>query len=152
MSKPRPGRPTAITHARITSMVTPLVLDRLLPALARRPFTLSFTLGAFHMTVNPPTARPVPTSGPLFPLGRLVATPNALQVLETLHIDPLTLLQRHVQGDWGDLDPVDQQANQAALQDGARLFSSYHLTADVRVWVITEADRSVTTLLMPEDY
>ena len=148
MSQALAGRLVPVKHT--TPLVAPLALDQLLTTLARQPFDLTFTFGAITMSLS--TSTPRPTSGPLFPLGRLVATPHALQVLETHHVDPLSLLQRHVSGDWGDLDPVDRQTNHDALQDGDRLFSSYHLTPEVRVWVITEADRSVTTLLMPEDY
>lgn len=101
------------------------------------------------MSAPHPAAVP---AAPLFTLGRLVATPHALKVLEAHGVQPLSLLQRHVRGDWGELCSEDVQANQEALQDGFRLFSSYLLNADVKVWVITEADRSVTTLLMPEDY
>jgi len=101
--------------------------------------------------VSAPHPAAVPAA-PLFTLGRLVATPHALKVLEAHGVQPLSLLQRHVRGDWGELCSEDVQANQEALQDGFRLFSSYLLNADVKVWVITEADRSVTTLLMPEDY
>lgn len=104
------------------------------------------------MTITLKTDSPTATGGPLFALGHLVATPYALRVLEALGMTPLPLLTRHIQGDWGDLDPADVQVNQEALQDGSRLFSSYTLRHDIKVWVITEADRSVTTVLMPDDY
>ncbi|MBK1719166.1 hypothetical protein [Thiocystis violacea] len=104
------------------------------------------------MTLTTASTAPESPQPPLFPLGRLLATPHAVQVLATHNVDTLSLLQRHVQGDWGELDPADVQANQDALHDGARLFSSYRLSEAVRVWIITEADRSATTVLMPEDY
>lgn len=85
-----------------------------------------------------------------FSLGQLVATPNALA-----HVSPeeiVASLSRHVRGDWGDCCPEDRAANDAALTDGSRLFSVYHTAGRVRFWIITERDRSVTTVLLPEDY
>ena len=86
----------------------------------------------------------------LFRLGHLVATPNALEKLQQLDIT--AALQRHQAGDWGDVDEHDRQANDLALTEGTRLFSVYHSAKQLKFWVITEADRSVTTVLMPEDY
>jgi hypothetical protein len=86
----------------------------------------------------------------LFRLGQIVATPNALNKLTQQ--DVLTALQRHQAGDWGDVCQDDRQANDRALNDGSRLFSVYHSEKQFKFWVITEADRSVTTVLMPEDY
>ncbi len=87
-----------------------------------------------------------------FPLGQLVGTPGAMQAMEDAgHIPPEFLL-RHHHGDWGELDEEDNQANEHALVDGTRLFSAYATRLRERLWVITEADRSVTTLLLPEDY
>ena len=62
------------------------------------------------------------------------------------------MIDRHVSGDWGDLDEFDRQQNDEALKDGGRIFSAYHTSAGTKVWVITEADRSSTTALLPEDY
>lgn len=93
-----------------------------------------------------------PPSKPLFALGRLVSTPSATQVMETLGLSPFTLLRRHVSGDWGDLCEDDKHYNDEALTDNTRLLSAYQITEAVKIWVITEADRSVTTLLLPEDY
>ena len=86
----------------------------------------------------------------LFRLGRIVATPNALSQLTQLEI--LRALQRHQAGDWGDVDEEDRQANDQALREGTRLFSVYHSATGIKFWVITEADRSATTFLLPEDY
>jgi hypothetical protein len=86
----------------------------------------------------------------LFRLGRMVATPNALAHLA--QADILDAIKRHQAGDWGELDEHDRQANDRALKDGTRLLSVYHSANGIRFWVITEADRSATTLLMPEDY
>jgi hypothetical protein len=86
----------------------------------------------------------------LFRLGRTVATPNALSNLSPE--DVLRGIQRHQSGDWGDVDTHDRDANDRALTDGTRLFSVYHSAAGLKFWIITEADRSSTTVLMPEDY
>lgn len=92
------------------------------------------------------------SSRPLFPLGRIVATPGALDAMEKLDIAAWTLLSRHRQGDWGDLSPEDRVENELAVRKGFRVLSSYPIGSDVRIWIITEADRSVTTLLLPEEY
>jgi hypothetical protein len=85
-----------------------------------------------------------------FNLGRLVATPNALHQIPNDEI--LSALSRHCQGDWGDLDPEDLATNNRALELGGRLFSAYHSSEGIKFWIITEADRSATTVLLPEDY
>ena len=89
---------------------------------------------------------------PLFNLGQLVATPGALAVLEKSGQNAMEFLSRHVRGDWGELPEEDKAENQFSLEKGFRLLSSYRTTADDRIWVITEADRSHTTLLLPEEY
>lgn len=90
---------------------------------------------------------------PLFPLGQVVATPGALSLLEENNLNPSDFLTRHVKGDFGDLCNEDKKANQDALVDGARIFSSYFINDQKdKLWIITEADRSVTTLLLPEEY
>lgn len=86
----------------------------------------------------------------LFPLGQLVATPNALTHLS--QEDILTAIHRHQAGDWGDLSEEDRQENAFSLQKGFRLLSVYHSAQGVKFYIITEADRSVTTVLLPEDY
>jgi hypothetical protein len=85
-----------------------------------------------------------------FDLGQLVATPNALNVLS--HVDIVAGLSRHIRGDWGELDPHDLLVNKQALLHGGRLFSEYRSTNQVKFWIITECDRSATTVLLPEDY
>lgn len=87
-----------------------------------------------------------------FPLGQLLATPTALSALVQQKVSPWALVRRHEQGDWGELDEHDRQANEQALTDGIRLLSAYALPDSTRIWVITEADRSATTLLLPEEY
>ena len=85
------------------------------------------------------------------PLGRVVATPGALNLLRKSGGHPFDLLARHAAGDWGDLCAFDRRQNEIALRDGYRVLSSYETMAG-RVWIITEADRSVTTILLPEEY
>ena len=95
---------------------------------------------------------------PKFPLGRIYATPGALELLERSNLDARTLIARHVHGDWGLVHPDDAAANEHAISRGHRIVSSYAvgpagLTRDPDViWVITEADRSATTLLLPGEY
>jgi hypothetical protein len=88
--------------------------------------------------------------GPL-PLGRIGATPGALQVLTEAGEDLRLLLARHASGDWGDLDEDDRRENQRSLRYGWRILSSYSV-GEERIWIITEADRAVTTILLPEEY
>ena len=85
-----------------------------------------------------------------FPLGQIVATPNALAHLTGKDIS--TALRRHTQGDWGDVCPEDRAANNRALTEGLRLLSVYHAQNNQKFWIITEADRSSTCILLPEDY
>lgn len=87
-----------------------------------------------------------------FALGQIFATPGALDALDVVGLDAWRLLERHVSGDWGDVPAPDALANEAALQCEGRLLSSYPLGNGVRVWAITEADRTVTTLLLPDEY
>lgn len=89
---------------------------------------------------------------PLFRLGKLVATRGAVEMLKALQLTPFDFVNRHWQGDWGDLDKQDCDANEEALRVGARLLSSYHIDASHKLWIITEADRASTTLLLPEEY
>lgn len=117
---------------------------------------------------RPKSSTPVPPltyaqqqgpSSPLFTLGTVVATPGSLALLAQYGVQPLELLRRHVSGDWGELCPSDKHANSLALVNGERILSSYSLDkkkpADpegVRVWLITERDRTVTTFLLPREY
>ena len=87
-----------------------------------------------------------------FPLGRLVATPGALAALANNRQEPLEFLSRHVRGDWGDVDDDDKQSNNVNIMRGGRLLSAYKLNDGTRIWLITEADRSYTTILLPEEY
>ncbi len=88
-----------------------------------------------------------------FEHGQLVATPGALSLLGELDVSPTYLLERHLSGDWGDLCAADQKENDKSLKHGYRIVSSYHVgDGGDRVWVITEADRSSTCLLLPSEY
>lgn len=98
-------------------------------------------------------------SARLFPLGQVVATPGALAA--SRHPGQfLELLARHAQGDWGCVDPEDAETNDEAVRFGLRILSAYPIDpskpcaghGDNCLWIITEADRSVTTILLPEDY
>jgi len=89
---------------------------------------------------------------PFFELGQIVATPGALAFLEEIGRTPSEFSSRHHSGDWGDLCKDDQDANDEALKNGSRIFSSYNLTDSDKIWVITEADRSSTCVLRPEEY
>lgn len=103
------------------------------------------------------------TTGPLFDLGQVLTTPGAIDALAEAYgnrwrIAARELLTRHQRGDWGDIAKGDEGANERSLADGTRLLSVYRLraltpyTRPVKVWIITEADRSATTLLLPEEY
>jgi hypothetical protein len=85
-----------------------------------------------------------------FPLGRTVITRNALSSLHPE--DVCTALQRHARCDWGELPEEDIAENELSLKEGFRLLSAYRDRNGVKMWIITEADRSVTTILLPEDY
>lgn len=87
-----------------------------------------------------------------FPIGRIVGTPAAFEALKTNKTTALEFLRRHASGDWGVVGKDDWESNDQALVDGTRIFSSYTLDDDSVIWVITEADRSSTTILLPDDY
>ena len=92
------------------------------------------------------------TSKPVTRLGQVVATPGALEALEDAATQPAELLARHQAGDWGEVPPEDAAENELSLKQGFRLLSAYTLPTGARIWIITEADRSVTTLLLPSEY
>lgn len=89
---------------------------------------------------------------PLLPLGQVLATSGALALLRSLQLTPLRFVLRHMAGDWGDVCEEDRYTNAEALVQGARVMSVYELGPTQRLWIITEADRSSTTLLLPEEY
>jgi hypothetical protein len=84
-------------------------------------------------------------------LGRVVATPGALRLLTEADRQPFDYLARHATGDWGELCAFDRRQNEMALRNGYRVLSSYPI-GEERIWIITEADRAVTTILLPEEY
>ena len=88
----------------------------------------------------------------LFKLGQVVATPGALDAMEYVEALPKKLLRRHVTGDWGNLCQEDRDENDFSVKHGFRILSAYKLDTDMPIWIITEADRSVTTLLLPSEY
>lgn len=89
---------------------------------------------------------------PRFSLGQVVATPGALEALTLSGQSPEEFLKRHLNGDWGDVCEDDRQANEDALLHSERLLSSYHTSRGTKLWIITEADQTATTLLLPEEY
>ena len=92
-------------------------------------------------------------SQPRFRAGQLVMTAGVNDLVQRGALNPVPYLRRHLDGDWGDLCDDDRHQNDAALKSGEdRLFSSYRVTNDLKLWIITEWDRSVTTLLLPEEY
>ena len=88
---------------------------------------------------------------PLFTLGRILATPAAREALGELNYSSLDLLRRHMRGDWAEMDTEDQQANREAIVEEDRVFSAFTIQG-IKFWVITEADRSATTILLPSEY
>ena len=87
-----------------------------------------------------------------FPLGRLSATPGALQAIEDSGQSPSDFVDRHMKGDWGQVCAEDWRLNDEAVQDGSRIVSAYITLKGVKIWIITEADRSTTTILLPDEY
>lgn len=87
----------------------------------------------------------------LFPLGKLFITPGAMAACATFPMPPLVLLVRHASGDWAEMSADDQEANRKATTDGSRIFSAYQY-GEHRFFVITEADRSSTTILLAHEY
>ena len=87
----------------------------------------------------------------LFNLGKCLATPMAKEELEQLNYSPLNLLRKHMSGDWAEMAEEDQQSNREAITEGSRIFSAYTIEG-TKFWVITEADRSSTTILLPSEY
>ena len=89
---------------------------------------------------------------PAFELGQIVATPGALAALKKSGQQLGEFLTRHVHREWGDLDEEDRKENEYSLEHGFRLLSAYRTNAGDRLWIITESDRSATTILLPEEY
>ena len=99
----------------------------------------------------------IQVSKPDFPIGKLLATPAALEALQEADVDLIDLVERHICKDWGDLSDEDKRLNDEALHDGSRILSAYTLPTEVKIWIITEAadeggERATTTALLPEEY
>lgn len=92
------------------------------------------------------------SSKPLFSPGRVVMTNGVDRLIQSGQLNPVRYLQRHLRGDWGDLPDEDRRRNDDAVKAGARLFSEYKVSPRLTLWIITESDRSVTTVLLPSEY
>ena len=89
---------------------------------------------------------------PRFQAGRLLMTPGVQDLIVNHNLNLAAYLSRHLEGDWGDLDAEDKRRNDTALRRHERLFSAYKVSPDVKIWIITEADRQATTALLPSEY
>ncbi len=89
---------------------------------------------------------------PLFPLGNLSATPGALAAIEEAGLNPLVLISRHVRGEYGDLCASERQSNKQTIKEGSRILSAYVIAEGVKIYVITEASRELTTVLLSDEY
>lgn len=129
-----------------------ILLVQLLLLILQRAKECEMSKGS-QANVNPSNTavESLPPFMPLFRIGRLSATPSALGLLGEHGIKPVTVLRRHVCGDWGEVCQEASDANHHAVVHGLRILSVYKIN-DHELWVITEADRSLTTLLLPEDY
>jgi hypothetical protein len=87
-----------------------------------------------------------------FPLGQVVSTPGALDALSRAGQDAWEFIVRHISGDWGELDEEDRRENEVSLKEGFRILSAYRLADGTKIWIITEADRSSTCILLPDEY
>ena len=118
--------------------------------LARLPSAYETNLTGLLLPPVPVAVKITVRHSPKFSLGRLCITAAAAQVVSSQQV--LQAVARHAAGDWGDLDAHDWAANEKALRNGGRLLSVYETNGGSRFYVITESDRQVTTLLLPEDY
>ncbi len=89
---------------------------------------------------------------PLFPLGQTVMTIGAREALEESNQLPMEFLAKHQSGDWGIVGKEDAQENELSVKEGFRILSAYKTTLGIKIWIITEADRSSTTILLPSEY
>jgi hypothetical protein len=143
-------RIAAVSVPYLKALDHPLVgaiREALLPLVARPPaVTLALTWYPWQRYW---VSNMVPPHAPLFPLGQVVATQGALRALQKAEQSPMEFVGQHMAGDWGDLDEEDQGENAFAVRRGFRILSAYTTSAGDRLYVITEAVRSVTTLLLP---
>lgn len=144
--RPRPG---ALSQ-RVQEALFPLLQA---PPAAQLAVHWDSDAQAWCSTLHTAEEETTPQAGALlFELGTIVATPGALDALRAAQQLPYAFLQRHARGDWGEVEAEDWQANDRAVQQGQRLLSVYTTRKGVRIWLITEWDRSVTTLLLPSEY
>ncbi len=101
---------------------------------------------------NEPNNDGAPSKASRFALGQIVSTPGALEALHAANQTPIEFLARHAGGDWGTVGTGDAAENELSVKEGFRILSAYALSTGVHIWIITEADRSVTTVLLPEEY
>ncbi len=94
----------------------------------------------------------IAVQSPRFQLGKVVATPGAIEALAAAQTSAWELLSKHVIADFGDVDATDWQSNLDAIKEGERILSAYTLKTGERLWAITEADRSSTCILRPDEY
>jgi hypothetical protein len=87
----------------------------------------------------------------MFPFGQIVMTPGAIEALEQVNVSAQSILQRHILGDWGDVTDSDKRANELAVEMGGTILSAYKLPRGIEVWVLTEPDRTATTVLLPNE-
>ncbi len=99
---------------------------------------------------NSITHKPIATAK--FPLGKLIMTPGARDELTEAGQHPFEFLRRHQSGDWGELSDEDKRENELSVKEGFRILSAYRTTGGAKLWVITEADQSATTILLPSEY
>ena len=92
------------------------------------------------------------SNAPRFALGKLVSTPGALEAFAIAGQSPAEFLSRHVAGDWGQVDKADASENELSVKEGFRILSAYTLKSGTKIWIITEADRSSTCVLLPSEY
>lgn len=123
------------------------------PTVAAGGHVESPLLGAFVSGYRQGEGKEQPaTPEPLFKLGQIVATPGAIRTMEAAGQDPRELLSRHATGDWGQIPDEDKKENELSVQKGFRILSAYKLSTGEKIWLITEADRSATTFLLPDEY
>jgi len=95
---------------------------------------------------------PATTTSTGFALGNMYITPGAIEALARANQSAQEFLERHQRGDFGELDEHDRHENEFSINHGFRILSAYRTAKDMRLWIITEADRSSTTILLPEEY
>lgn len=102
--------------------------------------------------INKVTTTATTGTTPRFPLGRMVMTQGAADALDEAEQSPFEFLSRHQSGDWGDLGKADKRENELSIREGFRILSAYYTSKRKKLYVITEANRSATTILLPEEY